>query len=248
MFIQTETTPNPDAIKFIPGPAVAPGGSYDFRDAAAAERSPLAQRPFKIVGVNGHIFATPIDRPLDDYDSVAARLSKIPGIKLAIPLVEGQALASSQTGNNGVLVRGVREADIKAIPFIGGNIRGGTLDGFDTTPGVAIGRRLANALGIQVGDNMTLVSPQGASTPFGTAPRACPERPTRWISVASARGAPTWQTRSTTPTSMPSSSEAVATTTGTSPALSRDSASSRARRDMLPWCAATRPAPRRFSS
>ncbi|UZF93864.1 lipoprotein-releasing ABC transporter permease subunit [Bosea sp. NBC_00550] len=125
----------------------------------------------KIVGVNGHIFATPIDRPLDDYDSVAARLSKIPGVKLAIPLVEGQALASSQTGNNGVLVRGVREADIKAIPFIGGNIKSGTLDGFDTTPGVAIGRRLANALGIQAGDNMTLVSPQGASTPFGTAPR-----------------------------------------------------------------------------
>ena len=59
----------------------------------------------KIVGVNGHIFATPIDRPLDDYDSVAARLAKIPGIKLAIPLVEGQALASSQTGNNGVLVQ-----------------------------------------------------------------------------------------------------------------------------------------------
>lgn len=126
----------------------------------------------KIVGVNGHIFATPIDRPLDDYDSVALKLSKIPGVKLAIPLVEGQALASSQTGNNGVLVRGVREVDIKAIPFIGGNIKAGTLDGFDSgTPGVAIGRRLANALGIQVGDTMTLVSPQGASTPFGTAPR-----------------------------------------------------------------------------
>lgn len=125
----------------------------------------------KIVGVNGHIFATPIDRPLDDYDSVAQRLAKIPGVKLAIPLVEGQALASSQSGNNGVLVRGVREADIKAIPFIGGNIRSGTLDGFDNEPGVAIGRRLANALGIQAGDMMTLVSPQGASTPFGTAPR-----------------------------------------------------------------------------
>ncbi|MCO5093243.1 lipoprotein-releasing ABC transporter permease subunit [Bosea sp. (in: a-proteobacteria)] len=126
----------------------------------------------KIVGVNGHIFATPIDRPLDDYDSVAERLRKIPGIKLAIPLVEGQALASSQTGNNGVLVRGVREADIKEIPFIGGNVRSGTLEGFDAAPpGVAIGIRLANALGLQVGDMMTLVSPQGASTPFGTAPR-----------------------------------------------------------------------------
>lgn len=125
----------------------------------------------KIVGVNGHIFATPIDRPLDDYDSVTGRLRTIPGVKLAIPLVEGQALASSQSGNNGVLVRGIREADIKSIPFVGGNVRSGTLDGFDNEVGVAIGRRLANALGIQAGDSMTLVSPQGASTPFGTAPR-----------------------------------------------------------------------------
>jgi lipoprotein-releasing system permease protein len=125
----------------------------------------------KIVGVNGHIFATPIDRPLDDYDSVSGRLRSIPGIRLAIPLVEGQALASSQTGNNGVLVRGIREADIKSIPFVGGNIRSGTLDGFDGEVGVAIGRRLANGLGVQAGDSITLVSPQGASTPFGTAPR-----------------------------------------------------------------------------
>lgn len=125
----------------------------------------------KIVGVNGHIFATPIDRPLDDFDPVANRLKSIPGVRLAIPLVEGQALASSQTGNGGVLVRGIREADIRAIPFVGGNVRSGTLEGFDTTPGVAIGRRLANALGIQVGDSMTLVAPQGAATPFGTTPR-----------------------------------------------------------------------------
>lgn len=126
----------------------------------------------KIIGVNGHIFATPIDRPLDDYDAVASRLLKIPGVKLAIPLVEGQALASSSSGGNGgVLVRGVREADIKGIPFIGGNVRRGTLDGFDKSGGIAIGMRLANNLGVQVGDTVTIVSPRGASTPFGTAPR-----------------------------------------------------------------------------
>ena len=67
----------------------------------------------------------------------------------------------------------------------------------------------------------------GKTMPFGTAPSAWPERPTRWSSVASARGAPMWHTRSTVPTSMPSSSDAVATTTGTSPALSLSSASSR---------------------
>lgn len=125
----------------------------------------------KIVGVNGHIFATPIDRPLDDYDVVSQRLKGIPGIKFAIPLVEGQALASSQTGNGGVLIRGIREADIKAIPSVGGNVRRGTLDGFDTAGGVAVGKRLADSLGLQVGDTINIISPKGASTPFGTAPR-----------------------------------------------------------------------------
>jgi lipoprotein-releasing system permease protein len=125
----------------------------------------------KIVGVNGHIFATPIDRPLDDYEQVAARLRQVQGIKLAIPLVEGQALASSQVGNGGVLVRGISENDIKSIPFIANNVRQGTLDGFATANGVAIGRRLAGSLGLQVGDTITIVTPRGASTPFGTAPR-----------------------------------------------------------------------------
>jgi len=125
----------------------------------------------KIVGVNGHIFATPIDRPLDDYEQVAAKLRQVQGIKLAIPLVEGQALASSQVGNGGVLVRGISEEDIKSIPFIAKNVRQGTLDGFATANGVAIGRRLAGSLGLQVGDTITIVTPRGASTPFGTAPR-----------------------------------------------------------------------------
>ncbi|MBA4219348.1 lipoprotein-releasing ABC transporter permease subunit [Bosea vestrisii] len=125
----------------------------------------------KIVGVNGHIFATPIDRPLDDYEQVAAKLRQVQGIKLAIPLVEGQALASSQVGNSGVLVRGVSESDIKSIPFIANNVKQGTLDGFASTNGVAIGRRLAGSLGLQAGDTITIVTPRGASTPFGTAPR-----------------------------------------------------------------------------
>lgn len=125
----------------------------------------------KIVGVNGHIFLTPIERPLNDFEVVAERLRKLPGVKLAIPLVEGQALVSSQSGNSGVLVRGVSEKDIKSIPFIGGTIRAGTLDGFDSGTGIAIGRRLADQLGVRIGDSVTIVTPRGASTPFGTAPR-----------------------------------------------------------------------------
>lgn len=125
----------------------------------------------KIVGVNGHIFLTPIERPLDDYRDVSAKLMAIPGVKLAIPMVEGQALASSQYGNSGVLVRGMREADIKRISFIAGNIKQGTLEGFDATGGIAIGERLAQTLSIRAGDTLTVISPRGAATPFGTMPR-----------------------------------------------------------------------------
>ncbi|MFC7400354.1 lipoprotein-releasing ABC transporter permease subunit [Chelatococcus sp. GCM10030263] len=127
----------------------------------------------KIVGVNGHIFVQPIDSPLTDYAEVAKRIEAVDGVSLAVPLVEGQALASSaQTGNNnGALVRGVREADLARIPYIAGTIREGTLAGFDEKGGVAIGRRLAEFLGVRVGDTLTIISPRGAATPMGVAPR-----------------------------------------------------------------------------
>lgn len=126
----------------------------------------------KIIGVNGHAYVTPIDKPLTDYAEVAARLAKVPGVQLAIPIVEGQAFASSQAaGGSGVLVRGMREVDIKRLRYIAGNLRQGTLDGFDAEKGVAIGRRLADQLGLRVGDSLSLISPRGSSTPFGMAPR-----------------------------------------------------------------------------
>ena len=125
----------------------------------------------KIVGINGHIFVAPIDSPLTDYDAVAKRISAAPGVKRAMPLVEGQAFGSSQYGGSGVLVRGVRAEDLRKIDHIAGNIRQGTLEDFDKGEGVAIGRRLAESLSLQAGDTFTLITPRGASTPFGTAPR-----------------------------------------------------------------------------
>ncbi|MGO4705456.1 lipoprotein-releasing ABC transporter permease subunit [Microvirga sp. 2MCAF38] len=125
----------------------------------------------KIVGINGHIFVAPMDSPLTDYAEVAKRISAVPGVKLAIPLVEGQAFGSSPYGGSGVLVRGIRAEDLKKVHTIAANIRQGTLDDFDTSEGVAIGQRLSESLSVQAGDTFTLITPRGASTPFGTAPR-----------------------------------------------------------------------------
>ena len=56
MFIQTEATPNPATLKFLPGRAVLTGGTKDFRDEASASQSPLASRLFVIEGVSGVFF------------------------------------------------------------------------------------------------------------------------------------------------------------------------------------------------
>ncbi len=53
MFIQTEATPNPATLKFLPGKPVLPGATRDYRDAASAEESPLAQKLFSVPGVSG---------------------------------------------------------------------------------------------------------------------------------------------------------------------------------------------------
>lgn len=128
----------------------------------------------KILGLNGHVIAyksSGSGAPFDDYAEVARRIAAVPGVKHAIPLIEGQVMVSSPTQATGGLVRGVDEAGIKGLPLVSNNVLAGTFDGFDAQDGIAIGTRLAGQLGINQGDSLALVSPRGAATPFGTAPR-----------------------------------------------------------------------------
>jgi lipoprotein-releasing system permease protein len=124
----------------------------------------------KILGINGHVLVQPLESPLTDWEAVAQRISGVAGVRLAAPIVEGQALASG-TQASGVLVRGIRAADLEKLPSIANNIKQGTLEGFDEGQGLAIGRRLADQLSLRAGDNITLVAPRGAVTPMGTTPR-----------------------------------------------------------------------------
>jgi lipoprotein-releasing system permease protein len=125
----------------------------------------------KILGLNGHVLIRPLARDFNDYAEVTQRLRAVPEVRHAFPIVEGQALVSSTSASNGVFVRGVREADLKALEGVSSKVMFGTLDGFDNSGGIAIGTRLANALNARLGDEITVVAPRGASTPFGTAPR-----------------------------------------------------------------------------
>jgi lipoprotein-releasing system permease protein len=128
----------------------------------------------KILGLNGHLLVQPLESPLTDWKDVADRISQVAGIRLAAPVVDGQALASSAFNASGVLVRGIRANDLDNITSIAKNIKQGTLEGFDDGDGVAIGRRLADQLSLHAGDTITMVQPKGAVTAMGTMPRVKP--------------------------------------------------------------------------
>ena len=125
----------------------------------------------RILGINGHMIVQPIDSPLNDYAKLADRFSAVPGVTMAIPLVEGQTLASGTAGaGTGALVRGVRADDLAKMKAVSDHIKEGDLVGF-ATGGVAIGARMAEQLGLSAGGQITLVAPEGDVTPLGVNPR-----------------------------------------------------------------------------
>ncbi|SIT59669.1 conserved membrane hypothetical protein [Mesorhizobium prunaredense] len=126
----------------------------------------------RILGVNGHLIVQPLDMPLEDYAQVAGRINGVPGVQYAIPLIDGQVLAQGNVGGgSGALVRGIRGEDLGKISIVANNIKQGSIAGFDTGEGVAIGSRMADNLGLVLGDTITLIAPDGDVTPLGTTPR-----------------------------------------------------------------------------
>jgi len=124
----------------------------------------------RILGLNGHMFVRGVAGYITDYDSVADKVRNVNGVINVMPLVEGQVMASTPANASGALVRGVRESDLQHLTEVSGNVLMGSLDAFKDGE-VAVGSRLARKLGVSVGDKITLLSPRGTSTPFGTAPR-----------------------------------------------------------------------------
>jgi len=125
----------------------------------------------KVLGVNGHMVVNKLGDSFDDYKAVAGRIAKVPGVAHVAPLIEGQVLVTSDLKSQGAFVRGITEKGVMGLDMISKNLRFGTFKGFDHSGGIAIGLRMAAVHGVNVGRTLTLVSPRGATTPFGTAPR-----------------------------------------------------------------------------
>jgi lipoprotein-releasing system permease protein len=126
----------------------------------------------RILGINGHMIIQPVDGPFTDYADLVKKFEAVPGIKMALPLVEGQVLASSRTGGStGALVRGTRAEDLTKLKAVSDNIKSGDMVGFAAGDSVLMGTGMADQLGLRVGDLITLTSPEGDVTPMGVNPR-----------------------------------------------------------------------------
>jgi lipoprotein-releasing system permease protein len=124
----------------------------------------------RILGLNGDLGVYGGAGGIADYAVATDKVRGVPGVVAAFPIVEGQVMATTDAAASGALVRGIRPEDLRALKLVSGHIVQGSLDDFGDD-GVAVGARLAYRLGVGVGGAITVISPQGTPTAFGTMPR-----------------------------------------------------------------------------
>ncbi|HEX8571297.1 MAG TPA: lipoprotein-releasing ABC transporter permease subunit [Allosphingosinicella sp.] len=126
----------------------------------------------KIVGLNGHAVVQGYGGQLPDWRNIVRQARATPGVTAALPLIEQPLMVAHEGRVEGVVVRGMDRGDILRNQTLRGKVLAGSLEALRPGAGnVAIGARLAEALGANVGGQVSLISPEGRTTPFGTVPR-----------------------------------------------------------------------------
>jgi lipoprotein-releasing system permease protein len=131
----------------------------------------------KITGLNGHAVVQAVGGRIEDWRSVMGALEKTPGVISATPMIEKPLLVNFNGNVEGILLRGQTDRDLAGL---GDKVLLGDMRSLSAPPPpegfakVAVGSRLAQNLGMRVGDVITIINPAGRSTPFGTTPRQVP--------------------------------------------------------------------------
>ncbi len=125
----------------------------------------------RILGLNGHLGVYGMGVPLENFDRLKGELINLEDVVEVAPLIEGQVMATANGVARGAMVHGLRREDLLARKMVAEQIKEGSLDAYGKDDGIVLGSRLAEKLGLRVGDRLTLISPQGNVTAFGTVPR-----------------------------------------------------------------------------
>ena len=125
----------------------------------------------RILGINGHLSVYGQTNQIAAFDPIAEKLRVVEGVKIVSPMVEGQVMATANGVAQGGVVRGFRPRDLSRRKIITDNIQAGSFAEFKGSNAVIIGARMATKMGLAIGDKITLISPKGNATAFGTVPR-----------------------------------------------------------------------------
>lgn len=126
----------------------------------------------RVLGLNGHLGIYAVHGTvLNDYETLAKKASEVKGVNMVMPLIEGQVMVSSVRSAQGAIVRGIRPEDFAKRQILADSIVGGSVSAFSDPNTVFVGERLAQKLGVYVGEEITLISPKGTVTAFGSVPR-----------------------------------------------------------------------------
>ena len=125
----------------------------------------------RILGINGHIgIMSPLGYPFNNYLAAVKDLAEVEHVTLVIPMIENQLLVSAGKSAEGAMVRGITAQDLVKKPILKDAFKKVELDDFKGD-NVVMGIRLATKMGVVPGDKITLISPNGKVTAFGTVPR-----------------------------------------------------------------------------
>jgi lipoprotein-releasing system permease protein len=127
----------------------------------------------RILGINGDITVQAYaGQKIDNYQDLVTRIRAIPRVVSVIPVLDGQVLLTTNAGGaRGGLVRGMTLDDLRALHAVSDHIVVGRLDDFSGNNAIVVGVGLAQSYRLRVGAPLTVISPEGAATAFGTIPR-----------------------------------------------------------------------------
>jgi lipoprotein-releasing system permease protein len=130
----------------------------------------------RILGSTSHVYVWKT-AGIDDYHAEVQRLGRTPEVVGAAPAIIGKALVSTDRADAFISIKGIDPSLEPMVTDLGTSMRSGSLMALDSEssdgrPGILLGKDLAGQLGVDVGDTVTLLTPQGTLSPMGVLPRS----------------------------------------------------------------------------
>ena len=125
----------------------------------------------RILGLHGDLTVYGYGRPIEVYENDVAAIRQVPGVKSVIPMAQGTVLVEAGRFSSGAEMQGVSQQSLRDWTALSSGIIAGSLNNFTGDDAVAIGTTMADRAGLTIGSSITLLSPDGQATPFGTMPR-----------------------------------------------------------------------------